>query len=125
MLITDTRKGYEPMLQVDYLSTALLAFFLLPVLKASGAAHASGPGRLTIVGTNLALTDSFPPTDKDPLFPWLDDAAANAAGWGLMAAQHRQITAKIFVLMLVQKFGELVDPDLVIVNTVDPGKSEL
>lgn len=108
------------MLQVNYLSTALLAFLLLPVLKASGAAHASGPGRLTIVGSNLALTERFPPTDKDPLFPWLDDAS-NAKGWGVAAAQHRQATAKIFVLMLVQKLGELVDPDLVIVNTVDPG----
>lgn len=112
------------MLQVNYLSTALLAFLLLPVLKASGAAHASGPGRLTIVGSNLALTERFPPTDKDPLLPWLDDAS-NAKAWGVAAAQHRQILAKIFVLMLVQKLGELVDPELVIVNTVDPGACRL
>ncbi|KAK3290971.1 uncharacterized protein B0H64DRAFT_411053 [Chaetomium fimeti] len=115
-----TENGHEAMLQVNYLSTALLAFLLLPVLKASGVKHGSGPGRLTIVGSNLSLTEPFPPTDKDPILPWLDDPS-NAKAWGVLAAQHRQVTAKIFGLMLTQKLGELVDPDLVIVNTVDPG----
>ncbi|EAQ84428.1 hypothetical protein CHGG_08442 [Chaetomium globosum CBS 148.51] len=115
-----TENGHEAMLQVNYLSTALLAILLLPVLKASSTKHGSGPGRLTIVGSNLSLTEAFPPTDKDPLLPWLDDPS-NAKTWGMVAAQHRQITAKIFGLMLTQKLGELVDPDLIIVNTVDPG----
>lgn len=109
------------MFQVNYLSTALLAFLLLPVLKASATAHAGGPGRLTIVNSNLALTEPFLPTDKDPLFPWLDDTKENAKTWRLQAAQHRHVTTKILGLMLVQKLGELVDPDQVIVNAVDPG----
>ena len=108
------------MLQVNYLSTALLAILILPVLKSSSTKHSSGPGRLTIVGSNLSLTEPFLPTDKDPLLAWFD-AADNAKSWGLVAAQHRQATVKILGLMLTQKLGELVDPDLVIVNTVDPG----
>ncbi|KAK3302657.1 uncharacterized protein B0T15DRAFT_543558 [Chaetomium strumarium] len=116
-----TEDGHESMFQVNYLSTALLGLLLLPQLKASGIAHASGPGRLTIVGSNLALTEPFLPTDKSPLFSYLDDKDTNAKTWGLQAAQHRHVVTKIMGMMLVQKLGELVDPDLVIVNNVDPG----
>ncbi|KAK4235971.1 retinol dehydrogenase 14 [Achaetomium macrosporum] len=121
---TVTADGHEAMLQVNYLSTALLALLLLPILKLSSTRHTSGPGRLTIVGSNLSLTERFPPTDKDPLLRWLDDARVHnpkGSSFGVAAAQHRQVTAKILGLMLVQKLGEHVDPDAVVVNTVDPG----
>lgn len=57
------------MFQVNYLSTALLAILLLPVLKDSATAHVRGPGRLTTVNSNLALIELFLSTDKDRLFP--------------------------------------------------------
>ncbi|KAJ4396134.1 hypothetical protein N0V93_000352 [Gnomoniopsis smithogilvyi] len=111
--------GHELTVQVNYLSTALLAILLLPVLKSSSLKHPNaGAGRLTIVSSTHALTAPFPPTDKNPLLPVFNDPE----GWSLVVAHLRYQTTKILVLMLVQKLAEAVSPedDHVIINAVDP-----
>ncbi|KAM5342307.1 hypothetical protein ACJ41O_013273 [Fusarium nematophilum] len=105
--------GHEEMLQVNYLSTALLAILLLPVLKPK-------PARLLLVSSGLALFSKFPNRDADPLFPTFDESA----GWNLEVAAERYNTTKAMVLMLVKKLGEVVDPKDVVVSAVDPGFTE-
>jgi NAD(P)-dependent dehydrogenase (short-subunit alcohol dehydrogenase family) len=63
--------GHEEILQVNYLSTWLLAILLLPILKAKGPPN--GPAHLTIVSADLTLATKFPHKKAIPLIPALDD----------------------------------------------------
>lgn len=72
-LTFETVRGisYEEVIQVNYLSTALLTILLLPILKAKSPA--GSPSRLTIAGAALALAAKFPNKNEDPLLPSFDD----------------------------------------------------
>ncbi|KAJ9296565.1 hypothetical protein DTO271G3_5263 [Paecilomyces variotii] len=107
----------ETTLQVNFLSTALLALLLLPSLGAwRGNQHpVPVPGRLTLVGSDTAY--------------WLDSRVLQ--GRPLLAAAsaserfngfERYKMTKLFVLMFVAKLArDLVSPDEVIVNVACPG----
>ncbi|KAF4999859.1 hypothetical protein FDECE_11358 [Fusarium decemcellulare] len=107
--------GHEEMLQVNYLSTALLSILLVPVLKSKPPQ--SVPGRLLLVASGLALLSKFPNRNADPLIPTFNDGN----GWNMAAAAERYNVTKTMVLMLVQKLGEVVNPNEVIITAVDPG----
>ncbi|KAJ5811054.1 Short-chain dehydrogenase/reductase SDR [Penicillium robsamsonii] len=107
--------GHEATFQVNYLSTALLAILLLPILKSKRQAHA--PGRMTIVASGLGLVSQFANRDANPLIPSFDDPK----GWGTTAALERYGLTKTLVLMLVQKLSEIVDPSEIIINAIEPG----
>ncbi|KAJ5400562.1 Short-chain dehydrogenase/reductase SDR [Penicillium sp. CMV-2018d] len=107
--------GHEATFQVNYLSTALLAILLLPILKLKRQAH--GPGRITIVASGLALQSQFVNRDANPLIPSFDDPT----GWGTAAALERYGLTKTLVLMLVQKLSENVDSSDVVINAIEPG----
>lgn len=64
-LTFETVRGisYEGVIQVNYLSTALLTILLLPILKAKSPA--GSPSRLTIAGAALALAAKFPNKNED------------------------------------------------------------
>lgn len=49
--------GHERVVQINYLSTFLLTILLLPIIKAKAKANNNGtsPGRLTVVGSGVAL----------------------------------------------------------------------
>lgn len=108
--------GWETTLQVNYLGAALLALLLLPVLRDSGERHGSGPGRMTFVSSTNAFTTAFPDAERDPLLPSLSESA----GWSVAVGHARYSLTKLLALFLVRKLGELVSPDCVVVNAVDP-----
>ena len=62
--------GHEETVQVNYLSTMLLAILLLPILKSK--APAGSPGRLTISTAMLSITAKFPNKNEVPLLPSFD-----------------------------------------------------
>lgn len=107
--------GHEESVQVNYLSTTLLAVLLLPILKATKQ-HPS-PGRLTIVSSNAGLTPVFAERDADPILPAFD----NPEGFKARNPMERYSTTKLLQLILVHKLSQLVSPNEVIINTVDPG----
>ncbi|TKA73233.1 hypothetical protein B0A55_06051 [Friedmanniomyces simplex] len=107
--------GHEVTVQVNYLSTALLAFLLLPVLKRSS--RPGHPGRLSIVSSGLALASRFSNHDAVPLIPSFDKLGP----FSVMAGQERYSTTKTMECMFVYKLSQLVAADEVIVNAVDPG----
>jgi NAD(P)-dependent dehydrogenase (short-subunit alcohol dehydrogenase family) len=112
-----TATGHEEVLQVNYLSTALLAILLLPTLREKHPQDS--PGRLTIVGSSLGLTAKFPERNAVPLLPALD------AEWaGMAAASERYAMSKTLIFMLVLKLSQLVSEDHVILNVVEPGFSQ-
>lgn len=108
--------GHEEVLQVNYLSTTLLATLLLPILKTSSAQ--GSPGRLTVVGSAMGLNAKFPERDAVPLLPALDKE------WkGIAASSERYSVSKTLVFILVLKLSQIVSAEDVIINTVDPGFS--
>ncbi|CAM1501322.1 Fc.00g104840.m01.CDS01 [Cosmosporella sp. VM-42] len=112
---TDPATGHEETIQVNYLSTTLLAILLLPTLKALSPTNT--PGRLMIVTSALGLWAKFPNRNADPLLPSFDDPT----GWNMAAAMERYSVSKTLVMMLIKKLGDLIDPNDVVVNGVEPG----
>ncbi|CAH0037053.1 unnamed protein product [Clonostachys rhizophaga] len=105
---------HEETFQVNYLSTALLAILLIPVLKSSS--H-HGPGRLTIVSSVAAVTTAFPEKDFVPIIPSFD----RQDNWSSSVAKQRYDVTKLLLLMLMFKLSCLVKAEDVIINAVDPG----
>lgn len=106
---------HESVFQVNYLPTALLTILLLPVLRAKRAA--GKPGRLTLVGSGLALVAKFPERNADAIIPAFDDPTR----WTVQAAAERYSTTKLILLMFLVKLKDRVDPEEVVDNVADPG----
>lgn len=104
--------GHEEALQVNYLSTILLAILLLPVLKAKSPAGV--PGRLTIVTSMLSITAKFANKNAKPLLPSFDDQK----NFDFMDNYPK---TKLLGQLFLWKLTDLVSSDDVIVNMVEPG----
>ncbi|KAF4781107.1 short-chain dehydrogenase [Colletotrichum scovillei] len=104
--------GHEQVFQVNYLSTALLAILLLPVLKSKKASDQ--PSRLTIVNSGTAFMAKFPEQDKTPMIPAFDDEKS-------FNATDRYSTSKLLGHFFIIKLAEHVRREDVVVNLVDPG----
>ncbi|KAF9878848.1 retinol dehydrogenase 12 [Colletotrichum karsti] len=108
-----SREGHELMLQVNYLSTALQALLLLPILKEKRPP--GEPGRMVVVSTDTTywhtpeedmVTGSlFKPADKERL-------------WG--SAKNYQLS-KFLGQLFVAKLATHVNPEHVIVNMSNSG----
>ncbi|KAI0430777.1 hypothetical protein F5Y09DRAFT_306862 [Xylaria sp. FL1042] len=104
---------HETMLQVNYLSTALLAILLLPVLKGKGrATGTSRPPVLTLVGSDRAYEVNV--ERRGPVLRQLDkpEHFTQFEWYG---------KTKLLLTLFVSKLAELVDADDVLVNMANPG----
>ncbi|KAH6603854.1 hypothetical protein Trco_007300 [Trichoderma cornu-damae] len=104
--------GNEMTLQVNYLSTALLAILLLPILKANRAAGASRPPVLSLVGSDLMYINEV--ELNGPVLPQFhkEEAFDQFSWYG---------KSKLLQAMFVSKLAEFVSPDHVVVNVSNPG----
>ncbi|ERT03313.1 hypothetical protein HMPREF1624_01624 [Sporothrix schenckii ATCC 58251] len=111
--------GHERVVQVNYLSTFLLAILLLPTLTAHARSRTSGtggPARLTIVNSGVALGSQHPWDATRPLLASFDDTARQA--WD---GVERYWSSKLLGELLFIKLFPLVRADDVVFNLVDPG----
>lgn len=106
--------GHEEIMQVNYLSTALLGLLLIPILKRHRPEN--GPGRLTFVTSTMAFTYKFPDLDVEPLLPSFD-----APGTSTADAFARYSSSKLMLLFFVRKLAQVTDSKDVIINAVEPG----
>ena len=106
---------HEEIIQVNYLSTVLLATLLLPVLKTKSPRGQLG--RLSIVNSGLSLNVKFPIASRHLLLcvP-LTIPKITPFNQG-----ERYSTLKLLGHMFLYKLVDYVSPDDVIVNLVDPG----
>ena len=105
--------GHEEVLQVNYLSTALLALQLLPILK--NKSTGSKPSTLTMVGSETAEWAAFKEKDETPILAAFNDPK-------YFDLQDRYYTSKLMEeFFLVQLCHSLPNPSKVIVNVVNPG----
>lgn len=107
--------GHEKSLQVNYLSTCLIVFLLLPILKAKNCQDQ--PPHLTMVGTSLAYSVKFPRNNEETILSSLDDPA----GWNTSVSFERYKLSKLLLIMFLVKIKDYVDPKDLIINIADPG----
>lgn len=108
--------GHEVSLQTNYLSTALLAILLLPILK--GKKRGGGPStqpRLSIVGSDTAYIAEI--QTQGPILPQFD----RPDGFQNMRWYAR---TKLILSVFTAKLAEFVDPNDVLVNMVNPGATK-
>lgn len=111
----DGGKGRETTLQVNYIATALLGVLLIPII-ARKRTDSSGPGRLTFVGSDSAHRTNLERTPKGVLDSCESEEQFNP--W------HIYEKTKLLLLMFVAKLAETVDPNIVILNVVNPGATK-
>ena len=109
---TVPRTGHEESIQVNYLSTVLLAILLLPILKSKSPPGTAG--RLTISNAALSLAAKFPNRDEVPLLPSFDTPK-------YFDAIDRYNSSKVLAHIFLWKLVDYVSADDVIVNLTDPG----
>ena len=107
-------EGHEEIMQVNYISTVLLAHLLLPILKSK--ATPGKPGRLTVVNSGTAYFASMPHRNKTPLLK--NYTTLSKEKWD---PTEQYSASKALGHFWIAKLAEKVNPDNVIVNLVDPG----
>jgi NAD(P)-dependent dehydrogenase (short-subunit alcohol dehydrogenase family) len=110
--------GCEVTLQVNYLATILLTILLIPILKDKAAADerpgqtSRSPGRLTIVGSDMAFWVKMEETSGNML-----DAMNRPQAYDGMQQYGK---TKLLLPMFVSKLVEVVSADDCIINIVNP-----
>ncbi|KAF7186433.1 Short chain dehydrogenase yanD [Pseudocercospora fuligena] len=108
--------GHEESMQVNYLSTVLLALVLIPSLRSKRAPNGQ-PGKLTMVNSGLSLTGKLPLNPKKPDQPILksfdDEEKFSNTTW--------YNTSKTLMHLFLWKLSDYVSANDVVVNIVDPG----
>ncbi|KAI1880538.1 hypothetical protein JX265_000778 [Neoarthrinium moseri] len=103
--------GHEQVLQVNYLSTALLTILLLPVLRAKKESSSRSPV-ITLVTSDTAYWATL--NAEEPVLAQFD----NEERFSQFAAYTG---TKLLEQMFLIKLAELVSADDVIINAVNPG----
>lgn len=110
--------GHEKTIQVNHLSTVLLAVLLLPTLKEKNKVAGQGqdPPVLTVINSVMAHICKVPNKTIRPFLPSFDDTSI--VPWD---PQERYGVSKLLCQLFMVKLAAAVNPDDVIVNMVDPG----
>ncbi|KAK6203994.1 hypothetical protein LQW54_008567 [Pestalotiopsis sp. IQ-011] len=110
---TAPETGHEKLLQVNYLSTMLLAILLLPTLRAKSPP--GEPGRLTIVSSGTARGARVDWPAGGVILSSLDD---KHQPWSPVT---RYAVTKLLGHLFVINLASHIDGQDVVVNLVDPG----
>ncbi|KAH8705809.1 hypothetical protein BGW36DRAFT_354203 [Talaromyces proteolyticus] len=106
--------GHEEVVQVNYLSTFLLAILMLPISK--NKAPQDSPGRLTIVSSGTALWAKLATRNIRPFLTTFDDPEILPYN-----ATQRYFDSKCLGHLFFARLAEKVNGNDVIVNLVEPG----
>lgn len=110
--------GHDEVIQVNYLSTALLAIVLLPVIQ-SKRQNQSGPSRLTIVNSEVSGWTKFSEVvGKKPMpssiLATLDDKDAK------VDMIDRMQVSKLLGQFFMSEIAKVVSPSLAVINATSP-----
>ena len=105
--------GHDEVVQVNYLSTVLLAVQLLPVIDKKNSSR-SKPGSITIVGSETAEWARFKEQKESPIFP----AFQNPKYFDM---EDRYYTSKLLQEIALIEICRTVPSSKGIVNLVNPG----
>lgn len=102
---------HEEMIQVNYLSNALLLLLLLPVCKAKTI---SQPTRITIVSSEVAAFATFKQKKQRPLLAALDKQDNFSLG-------EQMFVSKLLLQLFHAKLAKMVPPSVAVINAASPG----
>jgi NAD(P)-dependent dehydrogenase (short-subunit alcohol dehydrogenase family) len=108
---TNKLTGHEDTVQTNVLSTALLATLLFPVLANKSP---TGPGKITIVGSEVAEWTNFKQKSQTPILPQLDVEKEYDGG------DHYYVSKLLLQYFFIEA-AKRIDSDKVILNLVNPG----
>ena len=114
---TAPSSNHELNLTTNYLSTALLAILLLPVLKSKKNPSNPRPPVLSVVGSDTMYEPGNWPKTEGPVLPQWDDAKT-------FQYLQRYAMAKLLLAVFISRLAEFVDPNDVLINTVNPGATK-
>lgn len=104
--------GHEVTMQVNYLSTALMAILLLPILRSKRVGGAARSPVLTLVGSDRAYQGDV--QTNGPVLAQFDKPEAfSQFDW--------YSNSKLLLTLFVSKLAEFASPDDVLVNMANPG----
>ncbi|KAI1878937.1 hypothetical protein JX265_003114 [Neoarthrinium moseri] len=110
---TNPSTGHENNVQINYISTALLAIQILPVLKSKIAAQQQ-PSRMVIVSTDASAWTSFPEQESDPLLPSFDVP-------GKIDMTTRYYTSRLLGQFFLLDLAKRVPSSVAVINAATPG----
>lgn len=102
----------EAVIQVNYLSTALLTILLAPILATQNSP--GSPGRISIVSSEAAEWSKFNEKEYDPILP----AFKNPELFDMM---DRYSTSKLMEELFLVELVKYIPSSAVIINAVNPG----
>jgi NAD(P)-dependent dehydrogenase (short-subunit alcohol dehydrogenase family) len=109
----DPSTGHEENIQINYLSTALVAIKILPVLKSKIHVQQK-PSRLVIVTTDAAAWTPFPEQDSNPLLPAFDKP-------GKIDMLNRYYTSRLLGQFFLLELTRRVPPSIAVIVAATPG----
>ncbi|OAA35230.1 NAD(P)-binding domain protein [Beauveria brongniartii RCEF 3172] len=104
--------GHEETIQVNYLSSALLAALLLPVAKAKRVVQ-GGPTRITVTSSDVSSWTSFKEKSNVPLLAALDKGASDLT--------DRMMVSKLLCQFYISELSKRVPSSVVTINCATPG----
>ncbi|KAI1378737.1 NAD(P)-binding protein [Hypoxylon crocopeplum] len=105
--------GHEETIQTNYLSTALLAILLLPVMKTKRLTTPQQPGRITITSSDAAAWAKLNEKDENPLLPSFDRP-------GKVDMTNRTFVSKLLGQMFLVELAKRVPSSVAVINAATP-----
>lgn len=105
--------GHEDTIQVNYLTTAILAILLLPVMDEKRSPETQQPGRITITSSDSAAWAKFYERDENPLLSSLDKP-------GEIDMMNRTYMSKLLGQMFLAELIKRVPSSVAIINMATP-----
>lgn len=106
-------EGHESTVTVNVISTFLLAFLLMPILKDTAKKFSTKP-RLTIVSSEVHGWTKFAEWKESKVFPALDDEKTANMG-------ERYQTSKLLEVLAIRQIAPKMNGTGVILNYLNPG----
>lgn len=104
--------GHEETIQINYLSTALLAILLLPVVK-SKRPLAEQPGRITITSSDTAAWAKLDERNEEPLLSSFDKP-------GKVDMLNRTFVSKLLGQLFLVELAKRVPSSVAVINMATP-----
>ncbi|OTA98012.1 hypothetical protein M426DRAFT_326314 [Hypoxylon sp. CI-4A] len=105
--------GHEEVIQVNYISTALLAILLLPIIKASRS-NQPQPTRMTFVSSEVPAMAKFKERNEVPIFAAIDKP-------GAVDNMDRMFLSKLLQQFFFVKLAKIVPPSVAVIDAASPG----
>jgi NAD(P)-dependent dehydrogenase (short-subunit alcohol dehydrogenase family) len=104
--------GHEITFQINYLSAALLALVLIPILREKRGT--TSPARLSLVGSDTSYYANWKGTDSKPILEVMDNPA-HFNSW------EAYKTTKVLLVMFAHELSKRIPSNEVIINVSNPG----